>query len=77
MAFLIFSPLLGIEVSCSQDFCTGKLFMENLSLFVIDEASIQKHKVTQSELRIYPGSQTKERDKFKVVQTNSGRTVYT
>ena len=51
--------------------------MENLSLFVIDEASIQMHKVTQSEPGICPGTQTKERDKFKVVQTNSGRTVYT
>lgn len=54
-----------------------KLLMENLSLFVIDEASIKRHKVTQSEPRIYPGAQTKERDKFKVVQTNSGRTIYT
>lgn len=54
-----------------------KLLMENLSLFVIDEASVKRHKVTQSKPRIYPGAQTKERDKFKVVQTNSGRTVYT
>lgn len=76
LAFFIFA-LLGKEVSCPQGFCMGKLLMENLSLFVIDEASIKKHKVTQSEPRIYPGAQTKERDKFKVVQTNSGRTVYT
>lgn len=74
--FFIFL-LLSNEVSCPQGFCVGKFLMENFSLFVIDEASIKKHKVTQSEPRIYPGAQTKEGDKFKVVQTNSGRTIYT
>lgn len=47
--------------------------MEIFRILVIDEASITKHQVKQSEPRLCPRGQTKERDRFKAVQTDSGR----